>query len=84
MACFSNLCVTEVGKSLLNLKMGSERELSITEMAMSGKKYDVALLKGLTELEDVRQRTGIRKMSIEGHVIRANALFLNSELEEGY
>lgn len=84
MAYFSKLCVTDAGKHLLNLKLNSERELSLTEMAMSEKKYDVALLKGLTELEDVRQRTGIRKMSIEGHMIRANALFLNSELEEGY
>ncbi len=84
MAYFSKLYVTDAGKHLLNLKLDSEREFSITEMAMSGKKYDVALLKGLADLEDVRQRTGIRKMSIEGHVIRANALFLNSELEEGY
>ena len=75
MAYFSKLCVTDAGKHLLNLKLNSERELSLTEMAMSEKKYDVALLKGLTELEDVRQRTGIRKMSIEGHMIRANALF---------
>lgn len=84
MAYFSKLCVTEAGKRILNRKLDSEKEFSITAMAMSGKKYDVVLLEGLTDLEDVRQRTGIRKMSIEGHVIRANALFLNSELEEGY
>lgn len=84
MAYFSKLCVTDAGKRLLNLKLDSERELSITEMAMSGKRYDAALLEGLADLEDVRQRTSIRKMWIEGHVIRVNALFLNSELEEGY
>ncbi len=84
MACFSKLCVTDAGKHLLILKLNSKRELSITEMVMSEKKYDVALLKGLTDLEGIRQRTGIRKMWKEGHVIRANALFLNSELEKGY
>ncbi len=54
-----------------------------TEMVMSERKYDTAL-EGLTELEDIRQRTGIRKMEKDEKGVRIGSVFLNSDLEEGY
>lgn len=83
MANFSKLYITDAGKQLLNQKLLSKEELLFTEMAMSERKYDTAP-ENLTELEGVRQRVGIRKMSKEGNAVQIQSIFLNSDLEEGY
>ena len=69
MANFSKLIITDAGKQLLNLKLGSEEELIFTEMVMSEQNYGIATLEKLTELDEVRQRTNIRKMSRIDNVI---------------
>ncbi len=84
MANFSKLIITDAGKQLLNLKLGSDGELIFTEMVMSEQNYDIAALEELTELDEVRQRTNIRKMSRVDNVIQIDSVFLNSDLEEGY
>ena len=84
MANFSKLIITDAGKQLLNLKLGSDGELIFTEMVMSEQNYDIAALEELTELDEVRQRSNIRKMSRVDNVIQIDSVFLNSDLEEGY
>ena len=83
MANFSKLVITDTGTRLLNRKLHAQEELVFTEMVMSERKYDTAL-EGLTELEDIRQRTGIRKMEKDEKGVRIGSVFLNSDLEEGY
>ncbi len=83
MANFSKLVITDTGTRLLNRKLYAQEELVFTEMVMSERKYDTAL-EGLTELEDIRQRTGIRKMEKDEKGVRIGSVFLNSDLEEGY
>lgn len=51
MANFSKLCITDAGKRLLNLKLNAEEELLFTEMVMSERKYDMAVLEELTGLK---------------------------------
>ncbi len=84
MADFSKLVITNEGKRLLNQKLSSNEELMFTEMAMSENIYDIAALESLTDLEGIRQRTGIRKISRIDNTIQIDAVFLNSDLEEGY
>jgi len=84
MANFSKLIITDAGKQLLNLKLGSDEELIFTEMVMSEQNYDIAALEELTELDEVKQRANIRKMSRVDNVIQIDSVFLNSDLEEGY
>lgn len=84
MANFSKLIITDAGKQLLNMKLNSQQELLFTEMVMSEHKYELADLEELTDLEGIRQRVGIRKMSKAGNAIQINSVFLNSDLEEGY
>lgn len=84
MANFSKLCITDAGKRLLNLKLNAEEELLFTEMVMSERKYDMAVLEELTGLEGIRQRADIRKETRSEDIIMVNAVFLNSGLEEGY
>jgi len=84
MADFSKLIITDAGKRLLNLKLNSQQELSFTEMAMSECKYDMDTLPGLTSLEGIQQRAGIRKISRKENSIQIDSVFLNSDLEKGY
>ena len=84
MANFSKLCITDAGKRLLNQKLNTEEELLFTEMVMSERKYDMAVLEELTGLEGIRQRADIRKETRSEDIIMVNAVFLNSGLEEGY
>lgn len=84
MANFSKLCITDAGKRLLNLKLNTEEELSFTEMVMSERKYDMAVLEELTDLEGIRQRADIRKETRSENTVAVNGVFLNSGLEEGY
>lgn len=84
MANFSKLIITTEGKRLLNQKLSSNEELLFTEIVMSENKYDIAALESLTDLEGIRQRTGIRTISRADNTIQIDSVFQNSDLEEGY
>lgn len=85
MAEFSRLVITEKGTELISKIFKGTTGVKFTRIAASSKHYEENELKGLCELEDVRQSnpvSGVEKT--EAAAVKAVTAFTNAELTEGY
>lgn len=85
MAEFGHLIITDKGRSLIMKTMKSNERICFTGLATSIRRYHGGEFKGLSELEDIKQRSDISEIDIESSsTIMIHAVIPNSELTDGY
>lgn len=85
MADYRNAVLCINGEKLLALVVAGEAQIKFTSIKTSSTRYEVTQLKGLTDIGDIRQSSGISASTKDSlNTVSLYTSFSNAKLAEGY